>query len=403
MRNLLLALSLAVPTLASGQAPGAERRTPRPAVIVLAFDGFARRYLDEDSAPTFHAVAREGVTGALIPSFPTVTFPNFYTLATGLTPDHSGMVNNSFYDPAFDTTFVYTQPIARQGRWWSGEPIWNTAGRQGLRSATMFWVGSDAPIGGRHPTYWSSFDVRVRFEARMLTVLGWLALPDSLRPALMMAYLEEPDHTGHGNGPDAPQTKAMVLRVDSMLAIVVNGLKARGMWDSVNLVIVADHGMTATTADRVVYLDDAGIDSARVRVVNTGPFLMIESRDGQDAALLAKLRTLPHLTAWAKDSVPARLAYGHNARVTRIVGVMDDGWVIAWKHGRPLRLGGNHGYDNADPMMRAVFVAHGPAFKAGSTLGDIPNVDVYPLLARLLGVLPAPNDGSVGPFEPVLR
>ena len=399
MRSILIGSLFALP-LASAQQPAASPAS-HP-VIVVAFDGFARRYLDQDSAPTLHAVARDGVTGSMIPSFPSVTFPNFYTLATGLTPEHSGMVNNRFFDPAYDTTFVYTQPIARQPRWWNGEPIWNTASRYGVRSATLFWVGSDAPIAGKHPTYWTAYDPRVQFESRMPTVLGWLAMPDSMRPQLMMVYFDEPDHTGHAKGPDAPETRRMVLRVDSMLATLVEGLKARRLYDSVNLIILADHGMTATSKERTVYLEDAGVDSARVRVSSLGPFLMIESLDGHDAELLANLRKLPHLTVWPKDSVPARLRYGKNPRITRLVGVMDDGWVIQWKHGREI-LGGNHGYDNADPMMRALFIAHGPAFKPGAKLADFPNTDIYALLAHLLGIAAAPNDGNLEPFRAVLR
>ena len=398
MRSLkFCALILCAPVLAQ------QIQVPRPSpVIVVAFDGFARRLLDEDSAPTFHAVARDGVTGALIPSFPTVTFPNFYTLASGLTPDHSGMVNNEFYDRGFDTTFVYTQPIAKEARWWSGEPIWVTAGRQGLRTATMFWVGSDAPIGGHFPTYWLGYDARVQYDARMRTVLRWLDLPDSLRPRLMMVYFDEPDHTEHRHGPESPETQAQILRVDSALAILVDGLKARGVYDSVNLLIVADHGMAATSTDRIVYLEDAGVDSASVRTLSTGTFLMIESRTGADAALLAKLRTLPHLTVWPKDSIPDRLRYGKNPRVARIVGTVDDGWLVLWRHNKT-PIGGNHGYDNADTMMRAVFIAHGPAFRAGAMIGAVPNVNFYDLLAHLLGIVAAPNDGALAPFAEALR
>ena len=397
---LIAACATANQPATPGHAPDAVRRAP---VLVIAFDGFARKYLDQDSVPTFRALARDGVTGeAMIPSFPSVTFPNFYTLATGLYPDHTGIVNNSFYDTAFKATFVYTQPIAKEGRWWGGEPIWNTAARQGLRSATMFWVGSEAPVGGRQPDYWMNFDAKFPFESRVAQVLAWLDLPDSLRPALIMVYFQEPDHTGHEFGPDAPQTAAMVLRVDSMLAMLVNGLKARGLYDKANVVLVADHGMAATSPERVIYLDDA-VDSASVRVLNTGPFLMIEAKDGDNTALLAKLRMLPHLRVWPKDSIPARLHYGTNARITAVVGSPDAGWLIVWRHGRPVTAGGQHGYDNADPSMKALFIAHGPAFKPGTTLAPFPNVDLYDLLAKLLGIEPAKNDGAITPFLPVLR
>ena len=400
---IALAAAMAGAVASAQQQQPTAPAHPRYPLIVVGFDGFARKYLDQDSAPTFHAVARAGVTAeAMIPSFPTVTFPNFYTLATGLYPDHSGIVNNTFYDPAFHAMFHFTSPVAKEGRWWGGDPIWNTAAAAGERSGTMFWVGSEAPVAGKHPTYWMNFDASVPFDARVRQVLAWLDLPDSARPALIMAYFQEPDHTGHDFGPDAPETAAAVLRVDSALALLVQGLEARGLYDKVNLLLVADHGMSATSPDRVVYLDDA-VDSASVRLINGGPLLMIEPNDGDAAALVAKLRKLPHLTVWQRDSIPPRLHYGSNPRVTSVVGVMDDGWLIVWRHGRPVRAGGTHGYDNAYPSMRALFIAHGPSFKPGTTIPAFPNVDLYPLMAKLLGIAPAPNDGTMDGFAGVMK
>jgi predicted AlkP superfamily pyrophosphatase or phosphodiesterase len=398
-----ICLTLGVPpSLARAQQATAASR--QSVVVVLAFDGFARRYLDQDSAPTFHTLAREGVLAdAMIPSFPTLTFPNFYTLATGLYPAHTGIVNNRFWDPAFNATFVYTGAMAKEARWWGGEPIWATAQKQGLRSASMFWVGSEAPIGGIQPTIFVPFDKRIQFESRVVQILSWLSLPDSMRPQLIMGYFEEPDHTGHDFGPDAPETAAMVLRADSMLAMFVNGLRTRGLYDKVNLIVLADHGMARISPDRVLYLDDV-IDSASVRVVGeTSPVLTISARDGNDSALVRQLRKLPHLSVWPKDSIPARLHFCCNARITSVVAVTDDGWSITWRHAKPSKQQGAHGYDNADPNMRALFIAHGPAFKGGTTLPPFENVNVYSLIAALLGVTPAPNDGSLAPFASVLK
>jgi predicted AlkP superfamily pyrophosphatase or phosphodiesterase len=404
-RRVALALILLAASACSratpypGPAPAPRSRT----VIVLGFDGFARRYLDSDSAPALHALARSGVTTArgMIPSFPTVTFSNFYALATGLYPDHSGIVNNRFYDPAYDSEFVYKDPIAREAHWWGGEPIWLTAEKQGARAATMFWVGSDAAIDGMHPSHWHSYDRTIAFSARVDTLLAWLDLPADQRPRLLMGYFEEPDMQGHLHGPDGAETRQAVLRVDSALARFVSGLESRKIYDSVDVIVVADHGMSAVSPERVVYLDDA-VDSANVNVVNLTPNLMIGARDGDTDALLARLKKLPHLTVWKKQGVPARLHYGTSPRITPIVGVVDDGWMLGWRNGKPYDGGGEHGYDNAVPNMRALFLARGPDFRPASTLEEFPNVDVYDLLARLLGLDPAPNDGTLAPFLPVL-
>lgn len=403
---LLFAVSActsATPAPAPTPAPVKNERT----VIVLGFDGFAHRYLDADSAPALHALhalARTGVstTNGMIPSFPTVTFPNFYALATGLYPDHSGIVNNRFFDPAYDSGFVYRNPIAREAHWWGGEPIWVTATKQGTPVGTMFWVGSDAPIANVRPIRWHYFDHKMEFSARVDTLLAWLDLPLAERPRLLMGYFEEPDSRGHTYGPGAQQTRGAVLRVDSALAQLVRGLEARHLYDSVDIVVVADHGMAAISPERRIYLDDA-VDSANVSIVNLAPNLMIAARDSNNDELAARLKKLPHLTVWKKSEIPARLHYGTNPRITPIVAVADPGWMIEWRNGRPYTGLGEHGYDNASSGMRALFLAHGPDFKAGATIDAFPNVDVYDLIARLLGLVPAPNDGSIAPFLPVLR
>ena len=405
--SIWCALTLVI--LAAGACHGhAAHQTPAPksaqrTVIVLGFDGFARRYLDSDSAPTFHMVARTGVTAkAMIPSVPSITFPNFYALATGLYPDHSGIIANTFYDPAYDSAFAMKSPRAHEGHWWGGEPIWVTAEKAGVRSATMFWVGSEARVEGMQPSTWHYFDHSMPFPARVDSLLTWLDRAPPAHPRLVMGYFEEPDGAGHHFGPDAPQTRAAVLGVDSALAQLIAGLERRHIYDSVDLVLVADHGMDAIDSSRVVYLDDV-VDSASVRVVSLAPLLLISARDGNQDALLDRLHRLPHVRAWRKENVPARLHYGTNPRITPVVGVADEGWMIAWRHGRPMDLRGEHGYDNAEPNMRALFIAHGPDFRPGTEIDAFPNVDVYDLLAHLLGVAPAKNDGTLAPFEPVLR
>jgi predicted AlkP superfamily pyrophosphatase or phosphodiesterase len=388
------------PSPGPSPSPTARART----VIVLGFDGFARRYLDTDSAPALHALAREGVstTAGMIPSFPTVTFPNWYAMATGLYPEHTGIVNNRFYDPAYKDEFIYKNAIAHDAYWWGGEPIWVTATKQGTPVGTMFWVGSDAPIMDTRPAHWHSYDHNIAFSARIDTLFAWLDLPAGERPRLLMSYFEEPDTQGHNHGPDAPETREAVLRADSALAQLVSGLKARKLYDSVDIVILADHGMTTISPERRVYLDDV-VDSANVNVVNLAPNLMISARDGDNDALLARLKKLPHVTAWKKADVPARLHYNNSARIPAIVGIADLGWMIEWRHGKPYDGLGEHGYDNANLDMRALFLARGPDFKSGATIGEFPNVDVYELLARLLGISPAKNDGTLAPFAGVLR
>ncbi|MGH7669656.1 MAG: ectonucleotide pyrophosphatase/phosphodiesterase [Gemmatimonadaceae bacterium] len=315
--TLLIALVVAActPSVARTPAIAVTGPTGRPPLIVVGVDGFRRSYYETDSLPVLHAIGRTGVVSDwMIPSFPTLTFPNFNALATGLYPEYSGIVNNRFYDPELHALFALGSASVREARWWWGEPIWVTAAKHGDRTGVYFWVGSKAPIDGDRPTFWKPYDGTVPFDARVDQVLAWLDLPAARRSALL-----------------------------------------------------------------------------------------IQARDGNNAAPLTRLRRLPHVRVWLKADVPPRLHYNEGPRIPAIVGVADDGWTIAWRHGRPLRMRGEHGFDNADTSMRALFVAHGPAFRAGTTLAAFPNVDVYDLLAHLLNVPPAPNDGTLAPFVQILR
>jgi predicted AlkP superfamily pyrophosphatase or phosphodiesterase len=402
---LTAALS-ACATSAVRPTPGAPEEAATkaaPQVVLVSMDGFRRSYLDSDSVPTLHALGREGVTAdAMVPSFPTLTFPNHYTIVTGLYPEHHGIVGNTIYDPQFKALFTMSNAASRESRWWWGEPIWVTAEKQGQRAASMFWVGSEVEIGGVRPTRWKPFDSKVTFDARVDTVLSWLDIKGPQRLSLITLYFDEPDHTGHDAGPGSPQTAAAAARADSALGRLVQGLRARGMYDSVNLIVVSDHGMSQLSPDRVVYLDDV-VDTTSIRITSLSPDLMITPRDGDAPALLAKVRRLPHVSAWLAADVPERLHYNEGRRITPIVAVADDGWTIALHGARRGPAGGAHGYDNANASMNAIFVAHGPAFRQGVTIPQFPNVDVYDLLARLLHLRPAPNDGSLTAFSAALR
>ena len=384
-------------------APEAAAVNATPQVVLVSMDGFRRSYLDTDSVPALHALGREGVVAdAMIPSFPTLTFPNHYTIVTGLYPEHHGIVGNTIYDPEFGALFTMSNAASKESRWWGGEPIWVTAEKQGKHAASMFWVGSEVEIDSIRPTRWKPFDAKVTFDARVDTVLSWLDVKGPQRLSLITLYFDEPDHTGHDAGPDSPKTAAAAARADSALGRLVQGLRARGMYDRVNLIVVSDHGMSQLSPDRMVYLDDV-VDTASIRITSLSPDLMITPRDGDAPALLAKIKRLPHVSAWLKADVPERLHYNEGRRITPIVAVADDGWTIAMHGARRGPGGGAHGYDNSNASMNAIFVAHGPAFRQGVTTQQFPNVDVYDLLARLLNLRPAPNDGSLSPFSAVLH
>lgn len=388
-----------------GCAPAAQTPAPKSdqTVLLVSLDGFRGDLLDRDKPPALNALGAEGVVAeAMIPSFPSLTFPNHYTIVTGLYPEHHGIVSNTMFDPVFNASFSIGSPAVTESRWWGGEPIWVTAEKQGVKSASFFWVGSESEIEGVRPSIYEKFDGSVAFAARVDSVLGWLSLPMSQRPRMITLYFNEPDHVEHEKGPDSPEAFAAVMQVDSAIGRLVAGLKTQGIYNSINLIIVSDHGMASISPNRYVFVSDV-IDTAKVHTVDKGPIWMGWSTTGDNAGVVAALRKLPHVQAWLKDSVPARFHFNDNRRITPVVALAETGWMINPAPPVRNRNLGTHGFDNADPLMRAIFIAHGPEFKSGVRIPAFPNVDVYDLMAKILSLKPAPNDGSLEPLRAALK
>ena len=278
--------------------------------------------------------------------------------------------------------------------------LWVTAEKAGVRTATMFWPGSEAAIRGVRPTQWLPFDGKLPNPARVAQILTWMDQPQ--RPGFMTLYFDSVDHDGHEFGPDAPQTTQAMAEVDARIGDLVAGLKARNI--AANIVLVSDHGMANVAPDRVIRLD-LTLPAGSFRTVGTGAVAGIEPQPGQEAVLAAALlQPRPHLECWRKAAIPARLHYGRNPRVPAFVCLAESGWMILDRAPRPdWRLAGMHGYDPAAPDMTATFIAAGPAFRTGKTIAPFDNVDVYPLLMRAIGVKPLASDGSDRLARKVLR
>ncbi len=384
------------------------QRTADRTVVLVSFDGFRADYLNRPGAVRLRALAAAGVRAErMVPSFPSKTFPNHYTLVTGLYPEHHGIIANTMYDAAIAKTFTISDTsVTHDPRWWGGEPLWNTVERQGKKAASFFWVGSDIPINGALPTWYRIYNTKVPNETRVQSVLDWLALPTGTGPALVTLYFSDADDAGHNFGPDSPQVDSAITALDGMLGKLVDGIAARGLTGRVDLVVVSDHGMTALAGDRVIYLDDY-IDLAKVSVIDWSPVGAISPAPDYEAEAYSRLRSAhPHMRVYRKGEVPARLHFNTNARITPLVAIADEGWTItthanAARYGLP--HGGTHGYDNQLPSMGALFLAAGPDFRQGVVVPPFQNIHVYDLLAGLLGVTPAPNDGSADSTRMLLR
>ncbi len=393
MQTLALLLAIAA-------GPALADAAPRPPLILISIDGFRADYLDRGISPALSALATGGVHAVrMTPSFPSVTFPNHTSLVTGLVPDHHGIINNAFTDPAMPDAFTMA---SKDARWWGeATPIWITAERAGLPTGVMFWPGATVPHQGMRPGLVRDFDHAMTPGDRVDTLLGWFDLPAGQRPRFATLYFEQVDSAGHSFGPDSPQVNAAVAEIDAALARLVAGLKARGI--AANLIVVADHGMAPVGAGNLVMLDDViDLKSANVAFDGTVVGVNPAPTPAGEAVRQTLLTKAPHMQCWNKRDIPADLHYGSNARVPAIVCQVQTGWLVltraGYQKGQALHPGvekGAHGYDIHDPMMGALFIANGPAFRQGVTLPPFPNVDVYPLMAKVLGIAALPNDGHL--------
>lgn len=369
------------------------RAAPQP-LILVSIDGFHPDYLERGVTPALSRLAAEGTRARwLEPAFPTLTFPNHYTQVTGLDPDQHGIVHNTMVDPALPGEFRLSNRAAvGDGRWWGGVPVWVSAARAGLRSATLFWPGSEAEIAGRRPDDWRAYDERLLPGARVDQVLAWLERPAPERPAFITLYFELVDTVGHAEGPRSKRLDAAIAATDRALARLVRGLEARGLLDQVNLVLVSDHGMAATSPRRIARLDRL-VDRDDVVVRYLGTIVPVEPVAGREAAVAQALVGRHRgMQCWDKADLPPRFRHGRHPRVAPIVCLADTGWLIAdaaWMaRNRDWRGGGAHGYDNAATAMRALFVARGPAFRRGAVIDPLQARDVYGVVMGALGLPP---------------
>nr|WP_189452155.1 ectonucleotide pyrophosphatase/phosphodiesterase [Lysobacter bugurensis] len=404
----LLAALLATTVLAGCAGGPIKQSVPLAPLVLISLDGVRAGDLDPSLMPNLARLAQGGVRAdGMTPSYPSLTFPNHYTIVTGLRPDRHGVVHNTMRDAQLGTFKISDAQVVGDARWWGGVPLWVSAERAGLPTAAMFWPGSEAAIGGVRPTRWHIYDDSVTPETRVDRVLEWLREDTTTRPRLVTLYFETVDEAAHDHGPDSPQAREALAKVDSYLGRLIDGLEARDGLDAVNLVVVSDHGMTPVPPSHAVAIEDI-VDKADVEVITTGQSLGFEPRPGRTAA--AEQRLLgrhQHYECWRKSELPARWHYGTHPRVPSIVCQMDDGWDAGWRtqlEKRPRdHTRGSHGFDPTLPSMRALFVAHGPGWRDGVRVPLIDNVDVYPALARLIGVTPAPHDGNERALAPALE
>ena len=382
----------------------------RPYVVLVSFDGFRPDYLRRFDTPHFARLAARGARAdGLVTVFPSVTFPGHYSIATGLYPEAHGIVGNRFYDPQRDDEFDFRDDDdPGDGSWWGGEPIWVTAERQGMVTAAFFFPGTEADIGGVRPSRWRPYDSGVPNAERVAQVLAWLALPAGERPHLITLYFSLVDSAGHDLGPNAPGMRRSVEAADGLLGRLLDGVDALPHAARVALVVVSDHGMAAPDPDRLTVLPDVA-DLRGVRLVAAGPAMSVHvGEPARSRALRDELNAgLTHARAYLRADIPARLRVRGSPRIGDILVIPDGRGLVGFRRVvervRLLLRPGMHGWDPQLPEMHGIFLAAGPGIAAGVALPPVEAVDVYPLVAHLLGLTPHPGvAGDLAPFAAAL-
>ncbi|KAI0019755.1 ectonucleotide pyrophosphatase/phosphodiesterase family member 1 [Xylariomycetidae sp. FL0641] len=394
-----------------------------PTTLIISLDGFRADFLNRGLTPTLNSFVREGVSPLYMnPSFPSVTFPNHYTLATGLYPESHGVVGNSFWDPALQAEFYYTDPDrSMDAKWWNGEPFWVTAELQGIRTAIHMWPGSEAHIGALEPSFLDKYNGKEELPKKANRILELLDKPgledananiEDMRPQIIAAYVPNVDADGHLYGPNSTEIRDTIKDVDTMLGQLFQGLGERNLTDIVNVIIVSDHGMATTDVSRMIQMEDL-VDMAKVEHLDGWPLVGIRPKDAADLQELydqaaEKAKSNPNFDVYLKDEdMPERYHFHQNYRIAPLWIVPKTGWAIVEKaefdiqeakdQNIPYHPRGLHGYDHEHPLMRAIFIARGPAFPhhPNSKVEPFQNTNVYNILCDSVGMKPVPNNGTL--------
>jgi predicted AlkP superfamily pyrophosphatase or phosphodiesterase len=397
------------PVITVDHGPNAPLQLSKPYVILVSLDGFRYDYAKRYHAEHLLALAAEGASApeGMLPSYPSITFPNHYTIVTGLYPEHHGIVANSFYDPARKETYNYhDRQSVGDGTWYGGTPLWVLAEQQGMRSASFFWVGSEADIQGVRPTYYLNFDASFPNQKRVEQVLAWLHLPPEQRPHMITLYFSDTDTAGHRYGPDSPQVADAVHELDGEIGKLVDGIKQSKL--AVDLIVLADHGM-AEVKGAPIHLDQYGLNPADFAPI-VGLGLYAKSDEGAQKAYQAMRGKSDKFAVYRRAEVPAYLHFESSPREGDPVVVPNGPYFItasADLDGREHPVGA-HGYDATRmPEMKAFFVAVGPDIGHGVALDPFENVNVYPLVAKILGLditklKTGPVDGKLSVLKGIL-
>ncbi|XP_068534910.1 ectonucleotide pyrophosphatase/phosphodiesterase family member 5 [Anas acuta] len=379
-------------------------------VLLVSFDGFRWDYIYKVSTPNFHYAMENGVhVKQLTNVFITKTYPNHYTMVTGLYAESHGIVANEMYDPILNETFslnnmdihssIRESGIYNSKFWEEASPIWVTNQMEGHKTGAAMWPGTDVKIHGVLPTYYMPYNESVSFEDRVARFIDWFKLEEPINFGLL--YWEQPDEMGHVLGPENPLMGPIISDTDKKLGYLMFELKKAKLWNVINVIITSDHGMSQSSSERLIELDQY-VNRELYQVIDHSPAVAILPKEGKlDEVYEALANAHPNMTVYKKEQIPDRFHYKHNHKIQPILAVADKGWEIVFNKSDGFPFG-NHGYDNNLQEMHPIFLAVGPAFRKNVTREAMNSTDLYPLLCHLLGITPLPNNGSFNNVKDIL-
>jgi alkaline phosphatase D len=393
------------PVITVPNPPNSAAQQAKHYVVLVSLDGFRYDYPRRYGAAHLLKLGFKGASApeGMFPSYPSLTFPNHISIVTGLYPEHHGIVANSFWDPAREQTYVYTKAqFSSDGSWYGGTPLWVLAEQQGMRSACLFWPGSEAEIQGKRPSYYLHFDDKLDDEKRVDQVVAWLKLPPELRPHFITLYYSNVDHAGHNYGPDSDEVRAAVHHVDTMVGDLE--MKIAALHLPVDIVVVADHGMVRLQGDPVTLSDSADLSNFHTE----GPFLYPNpDADVQETYEEFLAHPDPRFKVYRRAELPAYLHFDANPREGDPVIVPNGPFrfrATELSEGEGKNHRGGHGFDpRTMPEMKAIFFAAGPDIRSGVQLKPFENVNIYPFIAEILGLIPPDVDGTLDVLRPALK
>ncbi|ORX60066.1 Phosphodiest-domain-containing protein [Piromyces finnis] len=378
-------------------------------VIIVSIDGFRNDFLERmEFTKKINKLSHIGNKAEFLkPSFPTSTFPNHYTIVTGLYPESHGIVSNTFYDKELNKTFnIRDNELIRIPEWWGGSPIWNEAEKNNIKSAVCMWVGSEVEINGMSPSYVVKFDPNTTLDEKLNTVSNWLKLPKEEKPRLILVYLPEVDKAAHNYGVNSDEVNLSLKLVDKFIYKLYKLINKNKHRDNTNLIILSDHGMADIKQNGQIYIEDIFDEEDNVEVISYIPHLYIKDDDKlnidyiYEKMINASINN-GHWMPFKRENILERFHYNNNKRISPVMGIAETGYSFTYKN-RTLPVA-MHGYDNEDDNMNAFFLGIGPVFSKypGQTIPSFNNVEIFNLITTILNITEnvSPNNGTVETME----